>query len=192
MEKTALENKVEQLLIETGAWLTGHFKLTSGRHSGNYMQCAMLLRHPRNAQFLGQELAKKLVQFKPDFVTAPAIGGLVIGYEVARALDVPFLFCEREKTGEMRLRRFPVPENKKFVVVEDVITTGGSVLETAQHLESVGGQWLATGCVVNRSGGKAQLKYLQQLVNLEFPTYSAEECPLCVELGTEPIKPGSR
>lgn len=186
------KDHIQELLKETGAWLSGHFKLTSGKHSANYMQCALLLAHPKHASEMGKLLAEKLAPLKPDFVTAPAIGGLVIGYEVARTLDVPFLFCEREKTGEMRLRRFPAPTGQSFVVVEDVITTGGSVRETGEHLQSLGCQWLGTGCVVDRSGGNSTLPGMVSLTQLTFPTYEPDECPLCKELGTEPIKPGSR
>lgn len=187
-----IEDRLGELLKQTGAWLSGHFKLTSGRHSANYMQCALLLSHPEHAAYVGELLAERLRPLNPDFITAPAIGGLIIGHEVARALKKPFLFCEREKTGEMRLRRFPAPQGQSFVVVEDVITTGGSVRETGECLQALGCRWLGTGCVVDRSAGKSGLPGMTGLIQLSFPTYDSEDCPLCKELGTEPIKPGSR
>ena len=125
MTDSQVQEKLKEMLVESKAWLEGHFKLTSRRHSGNYMQCAMLLRFPKYAAFTGGEIAKRIAALKPDFIVSPALGGLIIGHEVARALDVPFLFCERED-GRMKLRRFPMPAGRRFVAVEDVVTTGGS------------------------------------------------------------------
>lgn len=192
MQEVELQKKLKEMLVESNAWLEGHFKLTSGKHSGNYMQCAMLLRFPEYAAFAGGELAKKIAHLKPDFIVSPAIGGLIIGHEVARALNVPFLFCERQN-GDMTLRRFPMPEGKSFVVIEDVVTTGGSVKETAEHMVKGGCKWLASACIVNRSGGKHVLgDSLYSLTDLTFPVYEPDDCPLCKKLGTAPIKPGSR
>ncbi len=192
MPTLEIQKKVEQMLVQSGAWLKGHFKLTSGKHSGNYMQCAMLLRFPEYATYAGSQLAEQLRDLKPDFIVSPALGGLIIGHEVARALKVPFLFCEREE-GKMRLRRFPMPEGKTFIVVEDVVTTGGSTKETAEHMVQGGCQWLGSACIVDRSGGKCLLPSKPfSLLEVNFPVYDPGHCPLCRELGTEPIKPGSR
>ncbi len=126
---------IRAAMKETGALLEGHFLLSSGLHSGNYMQCAMMLRIPQYAARAGQELAALLEPLKPEVVVAPALGGLIIGHEVARALGVPFLFCERQE-GAMTLRRFPHPGKVRFVAVEDVVTTGGSVKEVGEVIAS--------------------------------------------------------
>jgi orotate phosphoribosyltransferase len=187
-----VQEKLKEMLVESHAWLTGHFKLTSGRHSGNYMQCAMLLRFPKNAAFVGGEIAKRIAHLKPDFIVSPALGGLIVGHEVARALDVPFLFCERED-GKMKLRRFPMPAGKSFVAVEDVVTTGGSVKETAEYMVAGGCKWVGSACIVDRSGGTQQLgPDLVSLFKVSFETYDPDNCPLCKKLGTPPVKPGSR
>ncbi len=192
MTDQQVQDKVKEMLVDSKAWLTGHFKLTSGRHSGNYMQCAMLLRFPEYAAFVGGEIARRIAHLKPDFIVSPALGGLIVGHEVARALNVPFLFCERED-GKMKLRRFPMPEGKTFVAVEDVVTTGGSVRETADHMVAGGCKWVGSACIVDRSGGNQQLgPDLVSLFKVSFATYDPDDCPLCRELGTPPVKPGSR
>lgn len=192
MSDSQIQEKLREMLVESRAWLEGHFKLTSGKHSGNYMQCAMLLRFPKYAAFAGGEIAKRIVALRPDFIVSPALGGLIIGHEVARALNVPFLFCERED-GRMKLRRFPMPVGKRFVAVEDVVTTGGSVKETAEHMVAGGCVWAGSACIVDRSGGAQQIgPDLVSLFKVSFPTWEADDCPLCRELGTPPVKPGSR
>lgn len=179
------------MLLESGAHLKGHFRLTSGLHSANYLQCALLLRFPAYAAFAGEALARRLAPYGPEVVFSPAIGGLIIGHEVARALKVPFLFCEREE-GVMRLRRFPHPGPVPFVVVEDVITTGGSSLEVGQLVEEGGATWVATGSIIDRSDGSHRLSGpFHSLWEASFETWSPEACPLCKE-GTRAIKPGSR
>ncbi len=186
-----VQHTLEKMMIESGAYLKGHFLLTSGKHSGHYMQCAMMLRYPENAAYAGGKIAAALSGRKIDFVVSPAVGGLIIGHEVARALGVPFLFCERED-GQMKLRRFPVPEGEHFVVVEDVITTGGSAEEVREHLEAAGCIWEDTCCIVDRSGGNHRLKRDPiSLWKVSFPVYSPEDCPLCAD-GSKPYKPGSR
>ncbi len=190
-EEKLKETPLLSMMKETGAFLEGHFRLTSGLHSGHYMQCALLLSVPKYAEFAGRELASLLAPLAPRAVFAPALGGLIIGHEVARNLDVPFFFAEREN-GAMKLRRFPKPGPTRFVVVEDVITTGGSALEVGNLIRETGAEWVGTGCIVDRSSGKASFPHpLHSLWQASFPTYTAEECPLCRE-GIPIEKPGSR
>ena len=188
-------DKIEQLkeiMRKSGAHLEGHFRLSSGLHSGNYMQCARLLAIPEYALFAGELLAEKLRGQKPDFVTAPAIGGLIIGHEVARALNIPFLFCERDDKREMKCRRFEFPENSSAIVVEDVITTGGSTMEVGKVLQDNGVVWCGTGVIVNRSGGKHELPHQPaSLWDVNFEVWQPESCPLCAK-GAPIVKPGSK
>lgn len=186
-----IRDKLEELMVESGAYLKGHFLLTSGKHSGHYMQCAMMLRFPDKAEFAGRSIAEALKGKSIDFVASPAIGGLIIGHEVAKALGVPFIFCEREN-GKMSLRRFPVPVGERFVVVEDVITTGGSAAEVGKCLSEAGCEWVDTACIVDRSGGKHCFdRDPVSLWKVSFPVYDPDECPLCSD-GSKPYKPGSR
>lgn len=179
------------MLKDSGAHLEGHFKLSSGLHSGHYLQCALLLRFPRYAAFAGKALAEKVRPLRPDVIVSPALGGLIIGHEVARALDLPFLFCERQE-GIMRLRRFPHPGKIRMVIIEDVITTGGSSLEVKDVMEAEGVIFAGIGCIIDRSAGTHRLPESPvSLWNVSFETWSQEECPLCAK-GTTAIKPGSR
>lgn len=188
------EMKVAQLLSmmkETGALLEGHFRLTSGLHSGHYMQCALLLSVPRYAEYAGRMLAETLAPLKAQAVFAPALGGVIIGHEVARHLDLPFYFAEREN-GAMKLRRFPKPAKIRFLVIEDVITTGGSAMEVGTLISETGASWVGTGCIVDRSSGKAPFPHLlNSLWKASFPNFTEEDCPLCRE-GKPIEKPGSR
>ena len=184
--------QLKEMMKKSGAHLEGHFRLTSGLHSGNYIQCARLLAIPKYAAFAGQMLAEKLRELKPDFVTAPAIGGLIIGHEVARFLNIPFLFCERDDKREMSIRRFEFPENSSAVVVEDVITTGGSTMEVGRVLQQNGVTWCGSGVIVNRSGGKHELHHQPiSLWKVDFEVWQPESCPLCAK-GMPVVKPGSR
>ena len=186
------------LFAETGAYLRGHFRLTSGLHSGEYLQCAKVLARPRYAERLGQELAAKLKSVlqvdQVDIVVAPAMGGIIIGHEVARAFNVPSLFTERDAaTNEMTLRRgFEVKAGERAVVIEDVVTTGGSTKEVVRLLESAGVVVLAAGSIIDRSGGKADVGVRRVALETLHPVaYSPEDCPLCKE-GQPVVKPGSR
>ena len=175
---------------ETGALLKGHFLLTSGLHSSHYLQCALLLKNTWAAALVGQALAEKASGLDPEVVVAPAMGGLIVGHEVARALGKPFIFCEREE-GRLVLRRFPSPGPVRCLVVEDVITTGGSVKEVGRNMEEGGAEWVGTCVVVDRSGRKHVLPHQPiSLMTADFPVYKPEECPLCQE-GLELVKPGS-
>ena len=184
--------EIARIFEETGALLTGHFLLTSGLHSENYLQCAKVLQWPHYAEACGRALASHFAAEQPRLVISPAIGGIVIGQEVGRALACRSIFAEREN-GTLRLRRgFSIEPGELAVVVEDVITTGGSTLETMEVVKSHGGKVLGALSVVDRSGGKAALdtRY-HSLWTLNIPTYKAEYCPLC-QAGSSPVKPGSR
>lgn len=178
-------------MAERGAHLSGHFLLSSGLHSTDYLQCALFLAHPADAAWAGRVLARRLAPLGADLVVSPALGGLIIGHEVAKALGVPFLFTEREG-GEMRLRRFPHPGAARFLVVEDVFTTGKSTRETAEVLEGQGAIWVGAGSLVDRSGNPSLLPVpWRSLWAVSFPVYDPADCPCCRE-GAPLTKPGSR
>lgn len=177
---------------ETGALLEGHFLLSSGLHSPKYLQCALALQYPKDAEKFGKAIAEHFVDAEIDTVASPAIGGLVIGYAVAAALNKRFLWTERQN-GEMTLRRgFTLRPGEKILVVEDVITTGGSTRECIAALEANGGKVVAAASIIDRSNGAADVGVSRiALVSLDVPTYTDEQCPMCFN-GDKPIKPGSR
>jgi len=178
---------------KTGAILKGHFKLTSGRHSDTYMQSAKLFIDTKQSEIVCKALAEKLADEKIDLVVSPAIGGILMGYEVARQLGVPNIFAEREN-GEMTLRRgFAIEKGTKVVVVEDVVTTGGSVKEVVRLVQSMGAEVVAVASLVDRSNGNVDfgVKYVN-LISMEVVSYEPDECPLCKEGKIDLIKPGSR
>jgi len=183
---------MSQLFKETSALLTGHFLLTSGLHSEKYLQCARVLQWPEHAERLAQALALKFIQNPPDLILSPAIGGITIGYEVGRALKCRALFAERQE-GKLTLRRgFIIHPGEKVLIVEDVITTGGSTRETMEVAHSCGGLVVGAASLIDRSGGSADLGVVyNSLWTLNVPTYTAETCPLCQQ-GSQPVKPGSR
>lgn len=184
--------ELDALLRDTGALLTGHFKLSSGLHSPSYVQCARLLEHPANAAALGEELARRLRELHTDRIVAPALGGLVIGYTVAAALDVPMIFTER-KDGAMTLRRgFSIGEKRRAIIVEDVVTTGKSTRETADVVRDHGGEVIGFASILNRSGveNPFDLPYVH-LKRMELETYPPDTCPLC-QRGVMLDAPGSR
>ena len=180
------------LFRRSGALLEGHFRLTSGLHSSGYLQCALVLQHPAHAEALGRAIADRTRSLRPTAVLSPALGGVVIGHEVGRALGVRALFAERQD-GELTLRRgFVVAENDRVLVVEDVLTTGGSTHETMQVARASGGQVVGAASIVNRSGGRAAFDVpFASLLDIDLPTYEPNECPLCAQ-GLPVIKPGSR
>jgi len=183
--------RISEMMKESGAHLEGHFKLTSGLHSGHYIQCALMLRFPKFAAFAGEKLAEKLAPSKPEIILSPALGGLIIGHEVARALGVPFIFCERQD-GMMTLKRFPHPGNVRFALVEDVVTTGKSSRETAKILADGGADWVASASIIDRRPETVIDEWdLISLWKLSFPIYEESSCPLCHE-GLPLVKPGSR
>ena len=192
--KTPVANDILHTFIETGAYLKGHFRLTSGLHSGEYLQSALVLQHPDLAQRLGRELADRMPKGKvPETVVSPALGGLIIGHEVARALAARFLFTERDSSGKMVLRRgFAVRPGEVAVVIEDVVTTGGSTREVIELLQAAGVQVAGAGSIIDRSGGRADLGVPRvALATLDPVTWQPEECPLCKQ-GLPVEKPGSR
>jgi orotate phosphoribosyltransferase len=187
-------NETIDLFKQTGAYLRGHFRLTSGLHSPEYLQCALVLQYPDNAAVLGEALAHRLGGFgKVNVVAAPAIGGLIIGHEVARHLGARFIFTERDSDGKMVLRRgFAVERGERAVVIEDVVTTGGSSREVIDVLKAAGAEVLAAGSIIDRSGGHVELGVQRvALATLKVISYPPETCPLCQQ-GSPVVKPGSR
>lgn len=188
------QEEVIRIFQESEALLTGHFLLTSGLHSPQYLQCALVLQHPPIAAALGAALAACLTKLAapPRAVLAPAMGGIVVAHEVARSLGARAIFAERQE-GALRLRRgFSIAPGETCFVVEDVVTTGGSTLETIEVARRAGGVVTAAGTLINRSGGKADLGVPNSaLAHLDIPTYSPGQCPLC-QSGSTPVKPGSR
>lgn len=186
------QEDVLDLFRKSGALLEGHFRLTSGLHSDRYLQSALVLQYPEFADTLGHELAERTRHLQPTAVISPALGGIVIGQEVARSLGVRAIFAERQD-GALTLRRgFTLGPADRVLVVEDVITTGGSTMETAKVAESAGAHVLGAAAIIDRGSGPSQLRLpLQALVRLEVPTYEPDACPLCAK-GVPVVKPGSR
>jgi orotate phosphoribosyltransferase len=186
------ENQILDVFRERGALLEGHFILSSGLHSDRYIQCALVLQHPPIAVQLCSELAGKLRHLGAAVVAAPALGGVIVSHEVARALGVRALFTERQE-GAMSLRRgFSLKPGEPVLVVEDVITTGGSTRETMSCVEQAGGKVVGVGALIDRSGGKVDLGVpTASLVTLKVQNYNPEDCPLC-KSGIPAVKPGSR
>jgi orotate phosphoribosyltransferase len=176
----------------TDALLEGHFILSSGLHSPKYLQCALALQYPPDAARFGHLIAERYVDDGIDTVASPAIGGLIIGFATAAALNVRFIWTERQ-AGEMTVRRgFSIKPGERILVVEDVITTGGSTRECIAALESNGGKVVAAASIIDRSNGLADVGVPRaELVRLDVPSYSADVCPMCA-LGIEAVKPGSR
>ncbi len=186
------EERVLHLLRKTGALLDGHFKLTSGRHSNRYIQCARLLQYPQYAAELGAALGGRFAGEDVQAVVGPAMGGILVSYEVARHLGVRSLFTERDGGGMTLRRGFALDEGERVLVVEDVITTGGSVEEVLAVVREHGAVPVGVGALADRSGGKVcWMVRLEALIKLNVSSYPAEECPLCQE-GMPVVKPGSR
>jgi len=185
------EAEALRLLEETGAIQDGHFILSSGLHSGRYFQCAQAFQHPAHAERLCRALARRLDDAKVEVVVGPAVGGIIVAYELARQLGVRSIFAERQD-GEMTLRRgFAVAPGERAVIAEDVITTGGSVLEVASLLRSLGAEVVSIAALLDRTGGVDLGVRLEALARVTVETYSPDSCPLCAR-GLAASKPGSR
>jgi len=183
---------VLDLFRRVGALLEGHFRLTSGLHSPGYLQCALVLQHPREAERCGRLLAERVRGLDVEVVLSPALGGIVIGHEVGRALGVRAVFAERQE-GKLMLRRgFTLSPGERVLVVEDVVTTGGSTRETIEVARAAGSIVAGAAAIIDRSGGSQGLDVpFHALATVSLPTYQPESCPLCAA-GSPAIKPGSR
>jgi orotate phosphoribosyltransferase len=201
------QEEISRLLTSVGAIRQGHFELSSGLHSGTYVQCAVVLQYPRYAEMLGRALAAEFHDLRVTCVASPALGGVILGHEVARALSAAnptpgasastagtrAIFVERDSVGNMALRRgFQVAPDEHVLVVEDVWTTGGSTFETIRVIEECGGRVIAVGALIDRSGGRIEFPVrAEALLDLRIDTFEADDCPLC-RSGSSPIRPGSR
>ncbi len=189
---TMTENELLAVFRKHSALLEGHFILSSGLHSDRYMQCALVLQHPKVAEQLCSLLAEKLRHLGASVVAAPALGGVLVAHEVARALGTRAIFTERQE-GAMTLRRgFSLEPGEPALVVEDVITTGLSTRETIWCIEQAGGKVVGAGALIDRSGGEADLGLPRiALVPLKIQNYNPADCPFC-KSGVPAVKPGSR
>ena len=186
------DKEILKILEDTRALLKGHFRLSSGLHSGDYLQCARILQYPEYAEKLCAQLASHFKDEKPTCVVAPALGGVIVSYETARALRVPSIFTER-KDGTMVLRRgFEIKPDERVLVVEDVVTTGLSTKEVLGVVKATGASIIGVGSIIDRSSKKIDFDVKSvSLIKLDLPVFPPEQCPLCKK-GTEITKPGSR
>ncbi len=184
--------EVRDLLEATGAVRRGHFQLSSGLHSPTYVQCALLLQHPAHAARVAEALARRLGESAVDVVAAPALGGIVLGYELARQLNARAIFAERNSEGRLSLRRgFALRPGERVLVAEDVVTTGGSTRETIRVVRQAGGQIVGVAAMIDRSGGVQFGVRLEALLAESIEAYPPDACPLCRD-GLPLEKPGSR
>lgn len=183
---------VKQILIDCEAFLQGHFLLSSGKHSNGYAQCAKILMHPDKAEQVLSVVTEKLKGVKVDAVVGPAMGGIIVAYELGRQLGVTAMFTERENDVMTLRRGFTVEKGQKILITEDVITTGKSSLESIKALENFGVEIVGLACIVNRSGSNKLGDYpIYSAVDLQIDTFEHDNCPLC-DQGLELVKPGSR
>mgnify|MGYP000945114195 CR=1 FL=1 len=186
------KEKIIDIFQKTGVLMEGHFILTSGRHSSQYLQCARIFQYPNYGEEIAKELAQAFRKDSIDMVIGPAIGGIILSYEIGRILGIKAIFTEREN-GIMTLRRgFEIPPDSRVLVVEDVVTTGGSVKEVIELVKKNGSKVVGVGAIVDRSNGKVDFGCrFQAVISLEIPSYEKDECPLCKQ-GLPAVKPGSR
>jgi orotate phosphoribosyltransferase len=186
------EEDLLALFRRSGALHEGHFRLSSGLHSSGYLQCALVLQHPREAEMLGAALADRVRADRVGAVLSPALGGIVIGHEVGRALGVRAIFVERQDSSLMLRRGFSLDRGERVVVVEDVVTPGGATRETVAVAKAAAAEVIAACTIVNRSSGRHGLDVpFHALLSMRLPTYQPESCPLCRQ-GLPLTKPGSR
>jgi orotate phosphoribosyltransferase len=188
------QEEILSIFRQSGALLEGHFRLSSGLHSGRYLQCALVLQYPDHAAALGAALAARMLEQapRPSLVIAPALGGILVAHEVARSLGVRALFAERQDGGLLLRRGFRIEPGETCYVVEDVVTTGGSTWETMEVAKQAGGIVTAAGALIDRSGGRTDLGVpTLGLAVLDVPNYQPDQCPMCRE-GSPVVKPGSR
>ena len=187
------QKEVIKILKESEALLEGHFLLSSGRHAESYIQCAQVLQYPWYTKELAEGIADIWSEYQPEIVIGPAMGGVVLSYAVGQALNRPAIFSER-KDGEMKFRRgFNLEKGQRVLVVEDVVTTGGSVKELLKIIEETGAEIIGISSIVDRSNGKVDFKYpFHPLLQLEVPSYDEKDCPICKKGEVAPSKPGSR
>jgi len=185
-------DKILEHFTDSGALLDGHFLLSSGLHSPKYLQCALALQYPADASQFGTAIAGQFTDAAIETVASPAIGGLIVGYAVAQSLNVRFIWTERQD-GKMTVRRgFTIKPGERILVVEDVITTGGSTRECIAALREHGADVVGAASIIDRSNGAADVGVPRvSLVSFDVPSYTADECPMC-KSGTQPYKPGSR
>lgn len=182
-----------KIFLDSGALLNGHFKLTSGRHSNQYMQCAQVLKYPEYTEQLAHHIAEHFVNDNIELVVGPAMGGIIVAYEVARQLKVPGVFTERQDSTMTLRRNFEIKPNTRVLVVEDVVTTGGSVKEVIDVVRESGGIVAGVGVLVDRSNGSVDFGVKQVAVlTMNVESWEPEECPLCKEGKMPAVKPGSR
>ncbi len=180
-----------EILKESGALLEGHFLLSSGKHSNRYVQCAKVLRFPDKAAEILKTTADKVRDLDIDIVVGPAMGGIIVAYELGRQLGKEAIFAERDDEGKMSIRRgFTIKPGAKVLITEDVVTTGKSSMEVKEVVEAMGGKVVAIACLADRSGGKVSLP-VYGAIKLDIAIYDPEDCPLCKQ-GIPYEKPGSR
>jgi len=183
---------IKDILEKSGALLTGHFLLSSGKHSPNYVQCAKIFEYPEYGEKVGEELARLIEKYNPEVIIGPAMGGIILSYVVGRKLGIRNMFSEREE-GTMKLRRgFSIKPGERVAVVEDVVTTGGSTKEVIELVKKLDAEVVCVGTIIDRSSGKANFGIpFEKLISLNFPIFEPEDCPLC-KSKIPVIKPGSR
>ncbi len=187
------DNQILEIFLKTNALLNGHFLLTSGRHSNQYFQCALVLQFPKYNEMICSFIANYFKDFEVDVVISPAIGGIVVGQEVARQLNKRSIFAEREDNLLTLRRGFNIEEGKRYLICEDVVTTGGSVFEVMEIVRNNGGIVAGVGFIVDRSNSKVNFGVPQfSTLRLDVVSYLPEDCPLCKENKIPLIKPGSR